>query len=249
MNSPRWVVYVSAFSVLFAVAAVWAFRVPPALGFQAPDAARIIFFHVPFAVLSNVGLIAATVFGVRYLNARNGADGARLVATWEIATLLAAIGLATGIPFSRVQWGAWWHWDPRQTSFLIVTLLLLAGLALRGGFKERDKQRAALAGYALLTVIPNVFLTFVYPRLESVKAQSLHPSTTIANGGLDADYRLGLYLMGFAVLAYGLMAIHLRIRLERLEEALEQNHGNLETNRNGAASGGGNRPVVVSKKS
>lgn len=240
-----WWAPVNALSALMLMAATWvAFTVPAAEGFQQPDAARMIFWHVPFAIASNIAMLGSAVFAVRFLQKKQPRDASWLTALWELGALFAVIGLTTGIAFSKVQWGAWWHWDPRQTSFLLVTLLLLAGLALRAGFGDTKKQRTALAGFAVMSVVPSVLLTFVYPRLPAVRAQSLHPSSTIAQGGLDENYRLGLYLMtGFLVL-FSVMALSLRTRLDVVTEKIENLDGNLENDRNGATSLGVIRPLV-----
>jgi hypothetical protein len=42
-----------------------------------------------------------------------------------VATVLAVIGLITGILFSRPAWNAWWVWDPKHTVVLLNTLVLL----------------------------------------------------------------------------------------------------------------------------
>lgn len=240
-----WWSLINAVAALLLLAATWvAFTVPPAQGFQEPDAARIIFWHVPFAIFSNLALLGAAIFGVRFLQSKRPKDGSTLSSFWDLGALFAIVGLATGVPFSRVQWGAWWHWDPRQTSFLLVTLMLLGGLVLRAGFSGAMKQRTVLAGYAVVCTVPGIFLTFVYPRLPSVKAQSLHPSTTIAQGGLDENYRLGLYLMSGFLLLFSVMVLSLRTRLDVLNDRLENLDGNLEDHRNAATSFGVVRSLV-----
>jgi ABC-type transport system involved in cytochrome c biogenesis permease subunit len=42
-----------------------------------------------------------------------------------IATVLAAIGLITGILFSKPAWNAWWVWDPKHIVVVLNTLVLL----------------------------------------------------------------------------------------------------------------------------
>lgn len=219
-----------------------AFWVPAAKGFEVPDLARILFFHLPCALLAPIALIWSSYLGGRYLNKRNPEDAIRLGVAWEICALFAILALTTGMVFSEVQWRSWWSWDPRQTSFLLVNLILLAGLVLRGSIADREKSAASLAGYAMVTLIPSIFLTFVYPRLPNVI--SLHPSNTIAQGGLDSTYKSVLYLcfFGFALLGYHLY--HLRIRTELLRQSIE-NYGNMETDRNRSSSDGSSGPMVV----
>jgi heme exporter protein C len=221
-----------------------AFWVPSAKGFEVPDLARILFFHLPCALLAPIALLWAAFLGGRFLSKREPLDGIRLSVTWEICALFAILALTTGMVFSEVQWRSWWSWDPRQTSFLLVNLILFAGLVLKGSIADREKSSTSLAGYALVTMLPSIFLTFVYPRLPNVI--SLHPSNTIAQGGLDGSYKSVLYLcfFGFAALGYHLYS--LRIRTELLRLSIE-NYGNMETHRNRSTGDGPTGPVVVPK--
>jgi heme exporter protein C len=152
--------------------------------------------------------------------------------------------LVTGIFFSRVQWGDWWHWDPRQTSFLMVVLMFAAALALRAGLPEGERRSRACAAYSLAIVLPATFLTFVFPRLPAVKQASFHPTQTIAEGQLDAWYRVGMYgtFLALGVFAVGLY--RLRVMLGKAE-AGSKDYGLDSTLDGSAAPVGVGRLMVV----
>lgn len=221
--------------------------------FQSPSLARILIFHLPCALLTPTYLFLAAYLAVRHLATRQPHWDARLCAANELAFLFGLLTMATGIVFSRVQWGitmrwyefdAWWQRDPRQTSFLFVLLILAAGFALRAGQEDARKKAAASAAYALIALVPVVFLIFVYPRLPT--AGGLHPNDTLAQRQLRADYWYAL-LGALAALGW-LSAIlyRLRIRAGLLEEQLENLHGRVEILGGGTAPTGVVRPVSVS---
>ncbi len=183
------------------------FWVPPAKSFQDPGSARIVMFHVPAAIISSVCFMIGGFFGWRYLRRRQWHDDARSAAIVEVGMMLALVTMATGMVFAHQQWGKAWHWDPRQTSFLIQLLIYAAYFALRSSVED-DRQRAGLSsGYAVFAALTVPFLVFVLPRLPVFAEASLHPSNVMAQKeGLDMFYRTGVYL-GF--LTYGLMAFGL----------------------------------------
>ena len=214
---------------------------PNAPAFQNPELARMIFFHLPCAILATLFLFTGSYHAFRFLNGRDQKWDVRSLAANEIGLTLSVLTMITGILFSKVQWGAWWQWDPRQTSFLMVLLLYSAYFALRGALSDPDRRAAHSAAYAVAMVLPTAFLIFVFPRLPQV--QSFHPSNTVVSGGFDAAYgRLILFLIA----AVGVIVVwlyRLRVRAGMLMLEVESD-GELDVS--GTAAGVGVvRPVPV----
>jgi hypothetical protein len=108
---------------------------------------------------------------------------------------------------------------------LIVLLLLAAGLALRAGFPDDKRRAAASSAYAVLTLLPALFLTFVFPRLKEIEARSLHPSQTIPKNQLDSNYWIGVLGTFVLLLAFSYVAYKLRARVAELASRLEDDYG------------------------
>jgi heme exporter protein C len=218
----------------FMTAAVWGAMgyVRPAEGFLYPDGARIILIHVPCAWLSTLAyVVAAWHATVVVLAARGGGVlelsretmGSRWAradraceASMELGLLFSVLTTATGSIFSRLQWGAFWSWDPRQTSIVVIMLLFGAYLVLRSAVIEPVVRARLTSAYAVLAVVPGLFLIWVLPRIVS----TLHgdANNAVVGGGLDTQYRAVLYglaLPGFLGLYCWLMT--LRLRVSRLE--------------------------------
>jgi heme exporter protein C len=211
----------------FAAVTVYSFTVPNAKLFMEPELARMIFFHLSCAFSSVVALIATCYFSIRYLATKSPAWDIRAAAMSELTLTFMVLTLLTGILFSRVQWGHWWHSDPRQTSFLIATLMYGAYFLTRMGFADEQKRAASSAVYALSMVLPILFLVFVYPRLPQVLKQSVHPSNTIQGGLLVGDYRNVFLAVWILLMITAFWLYRMRVRAVELEAAAEDAHAKL----------------------
>lgn len=205
--APRWVLWGAAAAATAATVAL-----PDAKGFRDPSLARIVATHLPCAVLCSFFLVLSAVVGLRYLARRDLALDGPLAASLELGAIFGFLTMATGVLFSQVQWGAWWQWDPRQTSFLVVLLLQLGGVALRSATPEPARRAASSAAYAAASLLPGLFLVFVFPRLPQVQAASFHPSRTVESGGFDANYWGAILAMSAALCLWARAAYVARVR-------------------------------------
>ena len=175
--------------------------VPPAEGFAAPDAARIVIFHVPCAMLAVLAYIVSTVYAIAYL-ARGHADlGAKSAISASLGFLFTVLATATGMIFAKVQWGAAWNWDPRETSILMLMIVYCAYFALRGAIPNLIARERISAVYNILACLVMPYLVFILPRIMG----GLHPTTTLTSrSGLSPEYRV---VMGCAMLGYLLLYV------------------------------------------
>ena len=223
---------------------IWSFLIPGADLFREPDLARILFWHLPCAFVTTIFLFAGAVQSAKTLKANSSPTAdIRAEAAQEQAMLFGIITMITGILFSKAQWGAWWQWDPRQTSFLIVLLILFAYFAMRAAFSDPVKRAANSAAYSLAAMLPILFLIFVFPRLPQV--QSFHPSQTVPGGFLRGEY-LYVTVANFVLFQIvGTWLYKMRVRAGELELAQETQDGKLDAGGDRAATGVV-RPLSVS---
>jgi heme exporter protein C len=230
------------FGLLVSAGIVLTFTAPNAKAFQNPELARIVFYHLPCAILSAILMTIAPYFGIRLLKTQKQIWDLRMTAAMELATLLGALTLITGIIFSKVQWGAWWNWDPRQSSYLMVMLMAMAFFAIRASL-EGEKRSQYSSTYLMAMLLPIIFLIFIYPRLSVV--QSLHPDV-IKYGGFDREYTITLYTM-FALIGGVVWWLYkLRVRVGLLEIEKDNPDAKL-ANRDHSATPRVVRPVPLSK--
>ena len=196
-----------------------------AVGFQYPEFARIFFWHFPCPMMATLLLSMGLYFSCRYINDRDQKWDIRATACHELAMIFIALTMISGIFFSRIQWGAYWQNDPRQTSFLLVTVIYFAYFVLRTAIVDQDKRALNAAAFAIMAFIPFMFLTFVFPRLPQVINN--HPNSTIMGGQLKGGYAYVIIEVLFLVSLVTHWAYTLRSRAGILELEVN-NYGDLQ---------------------
>lgn len=181
------------------------------------ESSRILFFHVPMAWTSFFAFIAAAVWSGLYLRSRDFRHDRGAEAAIELGLLFGVLATVTGAIWARIMWGAYWNWDPRQTSILISLLFYGAYLALRGAVDDPEKRARLSAAYALLGLVITPFLFWIVPRIT----YSLHPEPVVnAAGKIDMESRMRQVLfastLGFTALFFWMHG--LRTRLQALAE-------------------------------
>jgi len=121
--------------------------------YQQGEGHRIIFVHVPAAVLSTLAYaVMATASGVGLIWRMNVAH-AVAASCATIGAWFTVVALATGSLWGRPMWGTYWAWDPRLTSELVLLFLYLGYLGLRGAIDDAARADRACAVLALVGVI------------------------------------------------------------------------------------------------
>jgi heme exporter protein C len=239
------------------VATIWSFEVPDIAAFQAPGFARIFLWHFPCPMLFTFLIVAGAWFSFRmFVNPKGFVPetdaqlkaqlDVKSVACLELGYLFALLTMATGIMFSQIQWGAWWSWDTRQTSFLMVLLIYAGYFTVRFSFDDPSKRAANSSVYGLAALLPTLFLVFIFPRLPQIVQMSLHPSDSILAGKIKGDYAycVIMILVLFTIMTVYLFNIRVRAGLAELE--LENKNARLVEGGNPAPTGVV-RPVSLSE--
>ena len=157
------------------------FVVPPAEGLG--DYVRLAFFHIPVAWVAVLAFFISAFEGGRFLQKGEMLADAKSAAAAQLGFVFVILATVSGAIFSRLTWGAYWNWDPRQTTIFVLLLIYGAYLTLRGAMPAGRKRAKAAAVYALFSFLTVPFLVLIIPRLYF----SLHPSPVINGSGLAMD--------------------------------------------------------------
>jgi len=181
---------------------------------------KIFYFHVPAAYSMYLAWGTCAVASVVYLVRRaEGADALARSAA-ELALLFAVMVLITGPLWGRKSWGAFWAWDPRLTSTLLLTLIITSYALLRGlGRGGVERRFAAALGILGACVVPIIHLSVS-------KWRGQHPTVIGEGGGGLADEMklpFACALVAFTALFAALLWLRYglevdRRRLARLEQ-------------------------------
>ena len=188
---------------------------------QQGDAYRIIFVHVPAAWMSMVIYLAMAFWAAIGLafNARLAFMLANALA--PSGALMTFIALWTGALWGKPTWGAWWVWDARLTSELILLFLYIGVLSLHAAIE--DTQRADRAS-ALLALVGVVNVPIIYFSVKWWNTLHQGASVSIAKApSIATPMLLGMLVMALAFWMYSIAVALARTRaivLERERHAL-----------------------------
>ena len=177
---------------------------------------KIFYFHMPAAIVSFVALAFSAYYGIRFLLTREQRFDTCSRTAMEITLLFVAMTMITGDLWTRFEWGVWWTWEPRLTTYLILMLIVIAYFVLRGGVDEPER-RGTFAAIVCIIAFVDVPICFMVTRLIP---SSVHPVIT-REGGMTPDMAatVAMVMVGMALVAFGLY--RLRFRQLRLDERLQ----------------------------
>lgn len=209
--------------VLLTVGCVWGLFIAPA-DYQQKDAFRIIYVHVPAAVMSMGVYVSMGIAAVVYFvwQIKLAAYYCRCMAI--LGAMFTVLALFTGAVWGKPMWGTYWSWgDPRLLSELILLFLYLGYMSLVRAI-EQEKSADKLGSILLVVGLVNIPII----HYSVVWWNSLHQGATILKFGkpsMTADMLIPLLicLLGFVFFtaAYAFTAIRANV-IEVKNEALLQ---------------------------
>lgn len=187
------------------------------------ETVRILYIHVPAAWLGMAGWTTIAVASLIEMVWRHPLAGIAARAAAVPGACFTAICLATGMIWARPTWGAWWVWDGRLTSFLILLFLYLGYIGLAGA-AQRDLAQGGAASRipAIFGIVGAVNIPII--NRSVVWWNSLHQPASISLGKstIDAAFLAPLIVavIGFTLLFAGTTLAGMRALLaDRQTEA------------------------------
>ncbi len=182
--------------MLTAIGIVWGLFFSPA-DWQQGDAVRIMYIHVPAAWLASAGYLSLAVCSAVALVWRHPLADLAAVEIGPVGAAFTALCLCTGSLWGKPMWGAWWVWDARLTSVLVLFFLYLGHIALVRAFDNPERGYRAGAILALVGVINLPIIKFSVDWWNT-----LHQPATISLTGAPTMYVGMLWPLLFTTLGY-----------------------------------------------
>jgi heme exporter protein C len=177
---------------------------------------KIFYYHVPSAWLTFMGAFVTAGGAAAYLFKGSERGDRVAAAAAELTVLFGLCTLVSGPLWARKAWGAWWQWDVRLTTTLLLWMIFVAFLFARkyGGPGAR-KLAAGLALFGAADV-PLIYLSVSIWR-------TIHPKTSVVPS-LQAGMRGPFWasLLTFTILFFVLL--EMRLSLERARARLDELH-------------------------
>ncbi len=206
-------------ALLTAVGLYLGFWVAPA-DFQQGQAYRIIFVHVPVSWMSMLIYVAMAFWALLGLSFKTRVSGMMTQALAPTGALCCFLSLWTGALWGKPMWGAWWVWDARLTSELILLFLYLGYIALTRAID--DPRRADRAG-AVVALVGVVNVPIIYFSVQWWN--TLHQGASVSltkSPSMAAIMLWAMLVMTLAFWAYAVGMAFYRVRqtiLEREQDA------------------------------
>jgi heme exporter protein C len=200
---------------------VFAFALSPADD-SMHDAVRLLYIHVPVAMLSYVAFGLTAVGSAAYLWKRSRWWDTTAYASAEVGVVFCALTLVTGSIWGRPTWNTWWEWgDVRLVTTMVMFLTFVGYVAFRRVPADPDvrARRAAVLGLVAAVNIP-----IVNRSVDWWQNNTLHQSSSLTDGKLE---NLTLFTWFLGTVVFGLIFLWLvihRFRIAWLDEELDR-HG------------------------
>jgi len=188
-------------------------------GFFAPadfiqgDTFRIIYVHVPAAVLSLTFYMALASCSLLYLIWQIKIYDGLAYGFAYTGTGLCALALISGAIWGKPMWGTWWVWDARLTSELILLFLYLGYLGIRYSLPTHTPKARLAAVLAVVGAIniPIIHYSVVWwQTLHQGASLSLLSKPTIAPSMLVPLY---VSMFGFACFCFSIVLLRARTQI------------------------------------
>jgi heme exporter protein C len=214
----RWLPWLTAATVLtWLVGLSWGLLIAP-MDYRQGNSFRIIYVHVPVAVVSLAGYyLMATAAAVHLIWRIKLAD--MVVKSGAlIGAVLTFQALLTGAIWGKPTWGTWWVWDARITSMLVLFLVYMGIVLLYEALSDRPEQASRVC--AILALVGTVNIPIIYKSVDWW--YSLHqPATIRLTGAPSMDpsmfYPLLCCIVACYLLYASLMTLYVRGEILRRE--------------------------------
>ena len=186
---------------------------------------KIFYFHMPVAVASMVALGFAAWFGIRFLSTRDARYDMRARLATEIALVFVLMTMVSGEMWTRFEWGVWWTWEPRLTTYFILMLLVLAYFILRAAVDDPERRATYAAVLGIVTFV-DVPISFMITRLIP---SSVHPVVFRTDSGLPPSMLIpllcvlaGMLCIAFILYRWRLSTEWQAMRLEAIKRSIDE---------------------------
>src|SRR5574343_95881 len=182
---------------------------------QQGEGYRIIFIHVPASWMSMFIYCIMAFWSLLGLTFNTRLSGMMTSALAPTGALFAFLSLWTGALWGKPMWGAWWVWDARLTSELILFFLYLGYIALTSAID--DPRRANKAGAIVALVgVGNVPIIYFSVKWWNTLHQGASVSLTKAPS-MATTMLWGMLIMALAFWMYSIDIALYRVRAIILE--------------------------------
>ncbi|MFB6356895.1 MAG: cytochrome c biogenesis protein [bacterium] len=204
---------------------LWVFwGVPPAQAEAGAWAQKLMYIHVPSAIIGYVGLAMVAFFSLGVLLGDTRRWDPAMRGSLEVSYVFASFVIITGPFWARPAWGTWWRWEPQLTTFFIMWLMFGGWFLLRNVLPEGTLRKTYSAIYSLLVFfnVPVVMASayFWQPQVQ------LHPreDRLTMEPIMNQTFYVSIAVMGLIFARFLWLSFDLEHLKERSRELIYEKH-------------------------
>ncbi|MFC3680875.1 heme ABC transporter permease [Bacterioplanoides pacificum] len=210
----KWIPWLALVSLVGGVAGLILGLAYAPADYQQGNSFRIIYIHVPAAILAQSAFMMMAVAGAVFLiwRMKMAAWVAKTIA--PIGASFCLIALLTGAIWGKPTWGTWWVWDARLTSMLLLLFLYFGVMALHQAMETEDSGHKASAILALVGLVNIPIIKYSVDWWNT-----LHQPATLKlteKPSMDIDMLIPLLIMIVTTYTFFALLVILRTRNEIL---------------------------------
>ena len=180
-------------------------------------AQKIFYFHVSSAFSMYMGFATAGVGALLFIWKRENRFNALSQAGASVGLLFCAMVLVSGPIWAKPIWGAWWTWDPRLTTTLILFLGFFAVRLLRDFYGIDPRGRLYASVFTLFCMLDIPLVVFAVKLWRGV-----HPAVLGEKDSMPFEMKITLFTTLFTVMFLMLCLLVLKTRQLILKDRLEE---------------------------
>ena len=185
---------------------------------------KIFYLHVPVAIASFVFMGVAAYHALRFLVTKDRARDVRSRTAMQVTLVFIVATMISGDLWTRFEWGVWWVWEPRLTTYFILMLLVIGYFVLRNALDDPEKIARFAAVFCVVSFV-DAPISFLITRLVP---SSVHPVVFRTDSGLPSLMLIpfllgmaGVLMVAFALYRYALRVNAAADEVEELKRRLE----------------------------
>ena len=111
---------------------------------------KIFYLHVPVAVASFAVMAFAAFWAVRFLMTGERRYDIKSKTAMEVTLVFVVATMISGDLWTRFEWGVWWVWEPRLTTYFILMLLVIGYFILRNAMEDPERRARFAAVFGIV---------------------------------------------------------------------------------------------------
>lgn len=184
---------------------------------------KIFYFHVGYAWIAFLAFFVVGYYSIRTLIKPKMDHFIKAGISAEIGVLFTGITLLTGMIWGKSAWNAWWSWEPRLVTALILFFIYVAYLFVRkmDGSWERIAKLSAVFGIVGCINVPICFMAIRWWNSK------LHPivfgeGKNQSGGGMEPEMLATMFFSLFTITILYIFLMRKGIQIERMREVVKK---------------------------